>query len=213
MADTKISGFTAATAFSTAHEYLVNEAGVNKKVTGTQIIAGVKTNYASLRNASIADQTINAATTAYLTGSNVTVPSTGLQVGTVFKYRISVSKTAAGTAANTFHWRLGTAGTTADTALLSFALPTATAAIDVAFIDITVTVRGPLGASAIAVGHLALTHNLASTGFATIPCVNIQATSAAFATTTASLIAGLSCTTAASTVLTFKIVTAETENL
>ena len=39
MADTKVSGLTAAASFLTTHELPVNEAGTSKKVTGAQILA------------------------------------------------------------------------------------------------------------------------------------------------------------------------------
>ena len=58
-----------------------------------------------------------------------------------------------------------------------------------------------------------MTHNLAATGLSTLPGVAINSTSGAFNATTAGLKASLSCTTAASTVLTFQQVIAETLNL
>jgi hypothetical protein len=166
----------------------------------------------SRNNCSTADQTINAATTALLTGSTIAIPSTNLRVGTVFKYRVTLSKTAFGTAANTFLFKIGTNGTTADPTILTFAMPVGTAVADVGQIDITITIRGPLGAACIAQGHFSLNHNLAATGLSTIG-VNINATSAGFNSTTANLIASLSCTTAAATVLTFQQVIVEAINL
>jgi hypothetical protein len=165
------------------------------------------------KNCSVADQTINAAVSALLIGSNLSVPSEKLRIGSVFRWRIAISKTAAGTAANIFIFRLGTAGTIADAAILTFTLPIGTAIADVGEIEITVTIRGPLNASCIAQGQLKLIHNLAATGLAIIPCVVINATSGVFNATTAGLIASVSCTTAASTVLTFQQVIARTENL
>jgi hypothetical protein len=41
MADTKVSGLTAAASFLTTHEIPVNEAGTSKKVTGAQVLAVV----------------------------------------------------------------------------------------------------------------------------------------------------------------------------
>ena len=163
-------------------------------------------------NCSTADQTINAATTALLTGSTIAIPSTNLRIGTVFKFRVTLSKTAAGTAANTFTFRIGTLGTTGDPAICTFAMPVGTAVIDVGQIDVTITIRGPISAACIAQGHLSLNHNLATTGLSTIG-VNVNSTSAAFNATTANLIASLSCTTAAATVLTFQQVIVEAINL
>lgn len=162
---------------------------------------------------SVADQTINAAASALLTGSKITVPVGKLRVGTVLRWRISLSKTAAGTAANTFIVRLGTNGTIADAAILTFTLPVGTAVIDTGEIDITVTIRGPLSASCIAQGLFAMVHSLSATGLATVPCVVLKVTSGTFNATTAGLFASLSCTTAASTVLTFQQVIGEAINL
>lgn len=162
---------------------------------------------------SVADQTINAASSALLAGSKITVPQGKLRIGTVLRWRISLSKTAAGTAANTFIVRLGIAGTIADAAIITFTLPVGTAVIDTGEIDITVTIRGPLSASCIAQGLFRMAHSLSATGLATIPCVVLKVTSGAFNATTANLFASLSCTTAAATVLTFQQVVAEAINL
>lgn len=161
----------------------------------------------------ITDQTINAAASALLTGSKITVPQGKLRIGTVLRWRISLSKTAAGTAANTFIVRLGTLGTISDAAILTFTLPVGTAVIDTGEIDITMTIRGPLSASCVAQGLFMMVHNLSATGLANVPCVVLKVTSGGFNATTAGLIASLSCTTAASTVLTFQQVIAEAVNL
>jgi hypothetical protein len=164
-------------------------------------------------NASVADQTINAASSALLTGSVIPIPVGKLRIGTVFRFRIGLSKTAAGTAANTFIFRLGTNGTIADAAIITFTLPVGTAVADSGQIDITITIRGPLSASCIAQGLFSMVHNLSATGLATVPCVVLRVTSGVFNATTANLFASLSCTTAASTVLTFQQVQAEARNV
>lgn len=164
-------------------------------------------------NASVADQTINAASSALLTGSLIAIPVGKLRIGTMFRFRISLSKTAAGTAANTFIFRLGTNGTIADAAIITFTLPVGTAVVDTGEIEITITIRGPLSASCIAQGLFRMLHNLSATGLATVPCVVLKVTSGVFNATTANLFASLSCTTAASTVLTFQQVQAEAINL
>lgn len=168
---------------------------------------------ASDKNASLADQVINAAISALLVGSILSVPADKLRLGTVFRWKLTLSKTAAGTAANTFVVRLGTTGTISDAAILTFTLPVGTAAVDVGEIEIMVTIRGPLSASCIAQGLLTLIHNGNTIGLATIPCVVQSVTSGVFNATTAALIASLSCATAASTVLTFQQVIARAENL
>lgn len=164
-------------------------------------------------NTSVADQTISANSSAPLTGSVLAIPAGKLRVGTMFRFRIGLSKTNAGTAANTFIFRLGTNGTIADAAILTFTLPVGTAVVDTGHIDITITIRGPLSASCVAQGRFMMVHNLSATGLATIPCVVINVLSGTFNATTPNLFASLSCTTAASTVLTFQQVQAEAINL
>ena len=55
----------------------------------------------------------------YLTGSSIQIPSFGMQVGMQFVWQISASKTAAGTAAPIWTFRIGAAKTTADTSRLA----------------------------------------------------------------------------------------------
>lgn len=161
--------------------------------------------------ASIASQVINAATTAYLTDSACLVGRGRLRLRHVFKWVIKVSKSAAGlNTSSIFLVKIGTAGAVGDATVLTFTLPaTQTAVVDDAVITIIVTVRGPIGAACVVQGFFELTHNLAATGFATIPVVVLKATSAGFNSAVDSLIAGIACTTAAATVLTFEQVVAE----
>lgn len=152
----------------------------------------------------VADQTINAAASALLTGSVLSVPSTKLKIKSRAYWKLVLRKTAAGTAANAFIVRLGTLGTIADAAVITFNLPVGTAVIDQAMIEIDVVCRGPLSGAGILCGSLWLGHNLAATGFATVPNVMLQQNSAGVNVTTAGLKMSLSCTTAALTVLTFQ---------
>lgn len=154
-------------------------------------------------NASVADQTLNADSSAVLTGSTISIPVGKLRVGTILRWRISLSKTAAGTDINSFAVRLGATGTISDAAILTFNLPGGTATIDAGQIELLLTIRGPLGASCITQGQLTLIHNLPSAGLATVPCVVLNVTSDGFNSTMANLIASVSCNTAPSTVLTF----------
>ncbi|MBA3843512.1 MAG: hypothetical protein H0X39_13035 [Actinobacteria bacterium] len=168
----------------------------------------------SLANQSTADQAVTAATLTYLTGSLISVPAAKLRVGTIFIWRLSLSKTAAGIAARAFHVRVGTLGTTADAAVLTFtqtSLPTAVA--DDGYIEIVATVRGPLSASCIMQGQHRLMHNGNTAGLAAVPVHVLKATSAAFNATTASLKVGLTVTTGASEALTFQQVNGEAKNL
>src|SRR5687768_4221606 len=93
-----------------------------------------------MTNASIANQTVNAADT-YLTDSDLLIPSFGLQARTRFTWQVSASKTGAGTAAPIYNIRVGSARTTADTARLVLTGPAQTAIADIGTLNIMVTVR------------------------------------------------------------------------
>jgi hypothetical protein len=69
------------------------------------------------KNQATAQQTGFAADT-YLTGSNITIPSFGMQVGQLYQWIIGIQKTAAGTTAWAVTVRIGTNATTADTSKL-----------------------------------------------------------------------------------------------
>lgn len=216
MADTTLESLTLATLAELSDDdlvYMVNSPGSSPAARGLSLQKLRALMGDSLGNQATADQTINAATEAYLVGSNISIPVDKLRIGTVLKWTISLSKTAAGTAANTFNVRLGTAGTTADTAVLAFTTGTATGVVDQGIVEIVVTVRGPLSASGVLQGYMRLTHELASTGLHNKASRVHHVTSAAFNVTTANLIIGVSCLTAASTVLTFQQVIAEAKNL
>lgn len=206
MADSKISALTAATAMTAAHELAINEAGASKKISGQQVADFIGD---TIRNTSTADQAISA-TTLYVTGSNISMPTNKLRIGTVLRWRFVVTKTAAGTTAGcAVIVKLGTNGSAADTSVITFTLGTPTGAVDTAFFDVEVVCRGPLSSSGVLVGGLRMTHNLSATGFSTLPGEAIAVVSGAFDVTTASLIAGLTITTTALSVWTVKLVTAE----
>jgi len=157
---------------------------------------------------SVAAQTPAAATRTYITGSAISIPPTGLRVGNVFHWKFNMTKTAAGTATSTFDISVGTAGTTADTARVSFTKPAGSAAVDEGWVEITAIVR-TIGATGVMVGEFTLIHNLAATGHAVIPCVCVNTVSAAFDMTTADLIVGVCITSGASDAITIQQVVAE----
>jgi hypothetical protein len=199
-----------ATAVADADKFELEQGGVSKWGAFSQLEDYIGM---SVRNQSTADQAPAAATLTYLTGSNLTVPAGKLRIGTVFRWSLVMTKTAAGTAARTFHVRVGTAGTTADTAVLTFTTGIGTAAIDAGCVDIIVTCRGPLSASGIFQGSFSLYHNLATTGFLTKGQDLLAVTSSAFNVTTAGLIVGLSFTSGASELVTFKQIVSQALNL
>jgi hypothetical protein len=166
-----------------------------------------------IRNWNTADVTANAADT-YVTGSNLTVP-VGLlmQVGTACRWRIAMTKTGAGVAAPVWIIRVGTAGTTADAARVTFTqVALQTAVIDAGVVDITAILRN-VGAAGVMAGVLTMNHVLAATGFSTLTMNVQQVTSAGFDTTVANSIVGLSVNPGAAGVWTLQVVDSEMVNI
>jgi hypothetical protein len=166
-----------------------------------------------INNYSVTSQSISAATRTYITGSQIVVPTAKLQIGTIIEWVFNMTKTAAGSASSTIDIAIGTAGTTADSAILSFTKPAGTAAADEALCRLRMIVRGPLSASGIIAGDFQMTHNLASTGHATIPCVNVNTISSPFDVTTALLKVGVCLTSGASDAITIQTMSAIAYNL
>ena len=163
----------------------------------------------SFQNAiSTSAQALTAATRTYITGTNIKVGATKLQTGTMFRWYITLTKTAAGIATSTFDIVIGTLGTTADTTRISFTKPVGTAAVDEGLIEIKCTVRS-IGVAGVIVGNLLLTHNGNTAGHATIPAVVLTTVSAGFDTTTAGLQVGICATTGAADACTIQMVTSE----
>lgn len=190
---------------------LFGEAG-GKRVTYKEDSGRTYTLGGAIRNWNTADVVANAADT-YLTGSGLVIPAgLTLQVGTTFRWRMFMTKTAAGVAAPIWVVRVGTAGTVADAAILTFTGPAQTAVIDTGTVEITAVLRN-VGAAGILAGGLLLSHNLAATGFANIAQPTLQVTSAGFVTTTANLIVGVSINPGAAGVWTHQVVQSEMLNI
>lgn len=159
-------------------------------------------------NRSIAQQAVSAAARTYISGSALLAPIGGLKAGAILRWRFNIAKTAAGTATSTFDICFGTAGTTADTARVSFTKPAGTAAADEGVVEITAVVRS-VSATSVVAGEFTLIHNLAATGHAQIPCVVVSTVSSAFDNTAEAIIAGVCLTSGASDAITIELVDAE----
>lgn len=117
----------------------------------------------------------------YIAGSNVRLPSFGMQAGMRYLARLSLSKTAAGVAAPVFNVRIGTNGTTADTARVTIATTAQTAAIETGFIEVNVVLRNTGAAGVLQTALVTVrTGGIAATGLAIVPV--IENTSAPFDT-------------------------------
>ena len=163
----------------------------------------------SYQNAvSLTSQAISAASRTYIIGTNIKVSTNKLQAGSMFRWTFTMTKTAAGVAASTFDICVGTNGTTADTARVSFTKPAGTAAVDEARVTIIATVRS-IGAAGVMVGNFRMEHNGNTVGHATIPCPVVTTVSAGFDMTVANLNVGLCLTSGAADAITIQLVQAE----
>src|SRR3990172_6447246 len=163
-------------------------------------------------NFSTAAQVLPAVVRTYLIGSSLIIPAEKMKIGSCFRWKFNITKTAAGTATSVYDVAVGTTGTTADTARLLFTKPAGTAVVDTGLIDINVICRGPLSTSGVLAGSFRLNHNLSTTGHATTPSVVVSTISAAFDVTVANLIVGICAITGTSDAITIQMVQAECWN-
>jgi hypothetical protein len=138
-----------------------------------------------MTNASIANQTVNAADT-YLTDSDILIPSFGMQARARIVWTVSASKTGAGVATPIYSIRIGANRTTADTARLALTGPAQTAIADIGTLTVMVTCR-TVGASGVLQGTAWWVHRgtaanttTSGTGFANDSSGHVEATSAGF---------------------------------
>jgi len=166
---------------------------------------------ASIENADIAAQgSVSAGTRTYLTGSSIQCGQ--LLVGTRFRWVVSITKTAAGTGNTAIDVAVGTAGTTADTARITFTGPAETAAADTATIVIDATTR-VVSASGIIAAAYQLNNTAAATPTGGYKSNALYAASAAFANNTNNLFVGLCITAGAADVTTVNFVNAMAWNV
>lgn len=202
MADTKSSALPALNgAGLTISDKLLlldvsNTGGTNGGAGGTLSIGSVadlaEGNRRLLANASTAQQGAGFASDTYLTGSSIAIPSGYPIVGSTYKLRFGVTKTAAGTAAPVLTVRIGTAGTTADAAILTFTFGAGTGVADTGFIEVEAAFRTVgSGTSAVLAGLCRLTSNLTTTGLSNAVKA-LQVVSSGFNSTTANAIIGAS---------------------
>jgi hypothetical protein len=135
-------------------------------------------------------QAIGAADT-YVTSSAIAVPVATLRAGTIFRWRIFVSKTAAGVAAPIFIVRFGTAGAIGDTARVTITGQAQTAVVDQGCFDIDAIVT-TIGATGNVLGCIVLNHRLGITGLAIGGWGETPVASANFDLTVANTKAGIS---------------------
>jgi len=121
-----------------------------------------------LYRAATAAQGAGFASDTYVTSSGLLLPSTSMVAGMWWRWQLTITKTAAGTATPIWQVRIGTGQSTSDTSRLSITTAAQTAASDTALVTILLTCRS-VGASGVLRGAVWIQHNLAATGFANTP--------------------------------------------
>lgn len=149
----------------------------------------------------------------YVAGSNISaIPSGALKVGSRYHLVANLVKGGFGTAGLVVNVRLGTLGTTGDTARATLTFTAQTAVADEGTLELWVTFRA-VGATAViqAVGQLR--HRLTTTGLTNAGAVATQiATSAAFDVTGVTVM-GISLNAGANGAVQMQLVQARLENL
>lgn len=137
-------------------------------------------------NSSVASQGAGFATDTYITNSDILIPTFSFQAGGQFLWKISGSKTGAGTATPIYVVRTGSARTTSDSATLTLTGPAQTAVADIGTLFVMITVRS-VGASGVIQGTAWWAHRgtaanttTSGTGFANDTTGHVEATSSGF---------------------------------
>lgn len=164
----------------------------------------------ALFNANSTDVVANA-TDTYLTGSSLLMVNE-VQIGTIYRWRLSASKTAAGTGTPVFSLRVGAGATVTDTARSTFTGVAQTAATDVGWFELAAVVRAT-GATTVLQSVLKMEHKGTTGGMQNAAQTQIlQSLSTGFNSTIANTQIGISVNPATAGVWTFQLVTAVVEN-
>lgn len=151
------------------------------------------------------------ATDTYLTGSALPI-SGHLKVGTVMKWVLAGTKTAAGTAVPSWNMRFGTGATVTDTARCTVTGSAQTAASDMGIFEVYGVFRST-GATSVVQAHWDMRHSGTTAGMMNVTQgLQRQVLSTSFDVTPASTQVGLSVNPGTSGVWTFHLVSASLEN-
>ena len=178
----------------------------------TGVVSLPNTPAAVLYNQSLAAQGPDFAVDNYLGGSAIAVPAGRLRAGSRYRLSFDVAKTAAGVAAPVLTLRFGTNGTTADTSICALTFPVQTALADDGYITLDVTFRA-VGANASVQVAASLFHSLDAGGLSANPVAVRRVSSAAFNSTLANAVIGVSVNGGAAAAWTVFLVQAQLENL
>ena len=202
MANTKISALTSGSPAQASDVLPVARSGSNYKLAVSDLSTAALANsipVASDLNGihNFSEQSLtpggNAGTYYYIAPSALTMPATyktGIAAGTVMRWYIRMSKSAAGTGAFNIRLYYGTSGSISDTTLATQSVGTATAALDDMDLEITLTFTGAFGTAywSITAAHSAAT----GVGFGlAIGSQGFSGTLSGLTTSTGSLIFGV----------------------
>jgi hypothetical protein len=214
MADAKLSTWPTAGALADTDVLPIINGAASAKVTLNTLTAYFEQR-GRQTNANVAQQTF-AATDAYVTGSDVLIPNARVQAKTMYRARMEITKTSTTGSVSTpiVSIRIGTAGTTADTARATLTFAAQTAVADTGFLEIFVTFRTVgSGTTAVISATGILDHVLAATGLSTANVSVAKAVSAGFDSTVSNLRIGWSFNGGTSFAGTTNMVQAELFNL
>lgn len=157
---------------------------------------GLKWAKPQITDASTAGVSGGYASDTYLAGSAIAMPAGGPVVGTTYRCRFDMVKTAAGTGAFTVNVRYGTLGTTGDASILSLAFTAGTGVADTGMFELSLHFRTVgSGTSAVVAAVIECDHVLAVTGLTALGAAGhgqVAGVSSGFNSTTAGAILGLS---------------------
>lgn len=156
---------------------------------------GAESTLGGLGTVSVATVAAAYAADTYLAGSAINIPTSLVRVGTTYKLLFDMVKTGAGVATPIITVRMGTLGTVVDAARVTFTFAVGTAVIDTGIFELWCHFRTVGAATGVLIGACRCTHHLAATGLTTTGASGtgiILATSAAFDTTVANSILGVS---------------------
>jgi hypothetical protein len=164
-------------------------------------------------NLALSSSAAGFATDTYVANSQLDLDALGApRIGRAYHWRLIISKTAAGLATPILTVRVGTAGSTADTARLTFTWGAGTAAADRGEIELDAAFQSVgSGTSAVLRGKANWTTNLTTTGLSNAVKA-LQVTSSGFDSTVANSIIGLSYNGGTSAVHTIEYVSAYTDD-
>lgn len=172
-------------------------------------------NYDDAGNTALQSQVVVSGTNYYITNSAIAVPTT-LVVGTRFRWRLAMAKTAAGTGAFQIKIYRGTNGSTADTADVNQSIGTQTAVVDSMLVDVEIVVTTTGASGAYYWTIIPVTEAVTATGFGVVtgPSGQFSGTVSAVALNTANLKFGLAFTANTGTpTITIPLVRAEAQNI